>query len=204
MSNSAVAAHTSSHSVLRWPALVVALFLATDSAHSTITEYLVTPFARTAFLVGIGVGAVGWTLILQLEQAYLQKARAALPFAEFRRHPAPIAARLCRSILFRWSVLFCISVVAVEYVLDIIHLRPGTGPLAGFTALALAATALVIHRGVLWNRGDVAETPEPATRPNVALSHPVRSYGSMVFLWGVWTFGWLVFVTGCLKALSRW
>ena len=131
--DSAVAAASSDQSVLRWPVFAVALFLATDSARTTMTEYFVTPFARTAFLVGISVAAVGWMLILRHEHEYLRHARATLPYAELRRLPAPIAGRLCSSLLFRWSVVFCITVASVEYVLTIADLKPGTGAVAGLS-----------------------------------------------------------------------
>ena len=188
MSDSALAAHTSSHLVLHWPALVVALFLATDSARSTMTEYLVTPFARTAFLVGIGVAAIGWALILQKEGAYLRSACPALPYAEFRRHPPPVAGRLFGSLLFRWSVLFCLSRLTVENVLEIVESGPSAGSLAIYAALASAMTVLAARRGLLSHHGESDETPELAIEPNIALSHSVQNFGSLAFAWGIWVF----------------
>ena len=167
-----------------------------------MTEYFVTPFARTAFLVGIAVAAVGWALILRHEREYLRNARAALPYAEFRRLPTPIAGRLCRSLLFRWSVVFCITVASVEYVLTIAELNPGTGGVAGFIALALVPTALAVRRGVLGTRGQLVETPDLPPVRNIALSHPVRTFGSIVFVWAVFLFSLLVLATGLLKLLK--
>ena len=202
MSDSLVVADASDHSVLRWPVLAAALFVATASAHTTITEYFVTPFARTAFLVGIAVAAVGWVLILRHEHEYLRNARAALPYGELRRLPTPMAGRLCRSLLFRWSVVFCITVASVEYVLTIADLKPGTGAVAGFVALALVATALAVRRVVLGTRRQLVEMPDLAPVRNIALSQPVRTFGSIVFVWAVYLFGLLVFATGLLKLLK--
>lgn len=203
-SDSVAAAPTSGQSVLRWPVLVVALFVATASAHSTVSEYLLTPFARTAFGFGIGVAAIGWAFILHRERAYLRRARSALPLAEFRRYQPPTAGRLLESLLFRWSVLFCISVAAVEYILEIAELRPSVGSLAVFAGLAMAATVLAVRRSVLAPRADTDETPDVSAESNIALSHPVRLYGSLLFVWGVWIFAWLAIVSGCLKVLDRW
>ena len=202
MSSSLVAADPSGHSVLRWPVLAVALFLATESAHTTMTEYFVTPFARTAFLVGIAVAAVGWALVLRREHEYLRTARAALPYAEHRRLPTPMAGRLCRSLLFRWSIVFCASVASVEYVLTVAELKPGAGAVTGFTVLALVATALAVRRGVLGTRRQLIETPDLAPVRNIALSQPVRTFGSIVFVWAVFLFGLLVLATGLLKLLK--
>jgi hypothetical protein len=200
--DSAVAAASSDQSVLRWPALAVALFVATASAHTTMTEYFVTPFARTAFLVGIAIAAVGWVLILRHEHEYLRNARAALPYAELRRLPTPMAGRLCCSLLFRWSVVFCITVASVEYALTIVDLNPGTGAVGGFIALALVAAALGVRRGTLGPRRQLVEMPDVAPVRNIALSHPVRTFGSIVFVWAVFLFGLLVLATGVLKLLN--
>ena len=167
-----------------------------------MTEYFVTPFARTAFLVGIAVAAVGWALILRHEHEYLRNARAALPYAGLRSLPAPMAGRLCRSLLFRWSVVFCVTVVSVEYALTIADLKPGTGALGGFIALALVATGLGVRRGVLGNRGQMVETPGLPPVRNIALSQPVRTFGSIVFVWAVFLFGLIVVATGLLKLLQ--
>ena len=202
MSDSLVVPNSSDQSVLRWPVLAAALFVATASAHTTMTEYFVTPVARTAFLVGIAIAAVGWVLILRHEHEYLRNARAALPYAELRRLPTPMAGRLCCSLLFRWSVVFCITVASVEYALTIVDLNPGTGAVGGFIALALVAAALGVRRGTLGPRRQLVEMPDVASVRNIALSHPVRTFGSIVFVWAVFLFGLLVLATGVLKLLN--
>ncbi len=202
MSDSLVVPDSSDHSVLRWPVLAAALFVATESAHTTMTEYFVTPVARTAFLVGIAVAAVGWALILRHEHEYLRNARAALPHAELRRLPAPMAGRLFRSLLFRWSVVFCITVASVEYVLTSAELNPGTGAVGGFIALALVAAALGVRRGVLGTRRQLVEMPDLAPVRNIALSHPVRTFGSIVFVWAIFLFSLLALARGLLKLLK--
>ena len=51
------------------------------------------------FFLGIGVAAIASAVVLRLEETYLRKARAALPYGELRRHPAFTAGRL-----FRWTL----------------------------------------------------------------------------------------------------
>lgn len=196
------AAATATLSPLRWPILAVALFIAFESAHTTITDFLLAPAARIGFFLGIGVAAIASVIVLRLEETYLRRARAALPYGELRRHPAPTAGRLFRSLLFRWSVVFWISVASVEYVLTIAELNPGAGALGSFIALALVATALAVRRGVLGSRGELVETPDLSPVRSIALSQPVRVCGSIVFVWTLWSFALLVFTAGWLTLLK--
>ena len=98
--------------------------------------------------------------------------------------------------------MFCITVASVEYALTIADLNPGTGAVGGFIALTLVAVALGVRRGVLGTRRQLAEVPDLAPVRNIALSHPVRTFGSIVFVWAVFLFGLLVLATGLLKLLK--
>ena len=196
------AAATATLSPLRWPVLAVALFIAFESARTTTTDFLLAPAARIGFFLGIGVAGIAAAIVLRLEETYLRRARAALPYSEFRRHPAPTVGRLFRSLLFRWSVVFYASVASVEYVLTISELKPGAAALGGFIALALVATVLAVRRGVLGSRGELVESPDLSPVRSIAVSQPVHTFGSIVFVWTLWSFGLLVFTAGWLKLLK--
>ncbi len=194
----AAGAGSTSQSVFRWPVLAVSLFLAAESAHTTMTEHFVTPFARAALLVGVAVAAIGWALLLHKERSCVRSARAALPYPQFRQHPPPIAGNLFRSLLFRWSLLIVVSVVTVEHVLEIVEAGPSVGSVAACAALAAAGTVVAIHRGVLSARGESHETPELAIEPNFALAHAVRNCGSLLLAKGIWFFALLILAAALL------
>ena len=68
--------------------------------------------------------------------------------------------------------------------------------------MALVAAALGVRRGTLGARRQLVEMPDVAPVRNIALSHPVRTFGSIVFVWAVFLFGLLVLATGLLKLLK--
>ena len=55
---------------------------------------------------------------------------------------------------------------------------------------------------MLGSRGELVESPDLSPVRSIAFSQPVRTFGSIVFVWTLWSFGLLVFTAGWLKLLK--